>query len=410
MPNYDYTARDGVGNTLTGVLQASGRSELRRLLRETGLYLTESKVTFVPSGIGGSGGLNGLFKPKPTLQELVIATRQLAVAIRSGLPILDALVIVGSQAAKPALKDAFADIQQGVTDGQTLSLGMRRHPALFTPLVVALVEAGERSGTLDAALDLASTQLDREDVFRKRVKTASVYPKLVAAACGGTIATMLVFVIPVFSNVYKGLHAPMPAPTLLLIALSEAVMRWWWLMAAVVGALLVPIRRYLQTEEGRLRRDGLALKTPMLGTVLQKVAVARFVQTLSGTLRAGVPVLNALSISAGTAGNAVIQDAVEAAVHGVREGASIATELEKTGHFPLLATRMIAAGESTGTTDSMLEEISRFYERDIDDAMDKLTRSLEPLMTMLMGGIVLLVLLALYVPIFSLGNAFLHRK
>lgn len=410
MPNYDYIARDGVGNILTGMLQANGRSELRRLLRESGLFLTESKVTIVPSGIGGSGGLNGLLTPKPTLQELVIATRQLGIATHAGLPIIEALIIVSSQSAKPALRDAFADIQQGVTDGQTLSLGMRRHPELFTPVAVALVDAGERSGTLDAALELVSTQLDREDAFRKRVKTASVYPKLVAAACIGTIVTMLVFVVPVFANVYHGLHAKLPAPTLILIALSDTVMRWWWAMAAVGYGLFHWLRRYVQTEEGRRWRDRLALKTPILGTVLLKVAVARFVQTLSGTLRAGVPILNALTISAGTAGNAIIQDAVEAAVLGVREGASIASELEKTGHFPLLATRMIAAGESTGTTDFMLEEVSRFYERDIDEAMDKLTRSLEPLMTLLMGGIVLLVLLALYIPIFSLGNVFLQKK
>ncbi len=410
MPNYDYIARDRVGNVTNGVLQASGRSELRRLLRESDLYLTEFKVSFSPSGIGGPGGLNGLLTPKPTLQDLVIATRQLGTAMRSGLPIIEALVIVGSQSSKPALRDAFADIRQGVTDGQTLSFGMRRHPSLFNPLVVALVEAGERAGALDQALELASTQLDREDALRKRVKTASIYPKLVAAACAGTIATMLMFVVPVFSNVYKGLHASLPAPTLILIALSQAVTRWWWLIAALGYAAIQGLRRYVQTEEGRRWRDRLALKTPILGTVLQKVAIARFVQTLSGSLRAGVPVLNALSIAANTAGNAIIQDAVEAAVHGVREGAAIALELEKTGHFPLLATRMIAAGESTGTIDFMLEEINRFYERDIEEAVDKLTRSIEPVMTMLMGGIVLLVLLALYVPIFSLGNAFLHKK
>lgn len=409
MPYYDYVARDSMGNVLTGVQEATDRSELRSILRAGDLYLTRFKVASAPGG-KASFDLGGLFAPKPTLQDLVVATRQIGATVRSGLPIVEALGIVGSQSNKPPLRDAFTDIQQGVIDGQTLSVGMMRHPALFSPLVVALVEAGELSGMLDRTLDLASESLDREDTLRRRVKAATLYPKLVAAACVGTIAVMLLIIVPVFSNVYRGLHATLPLPTRLLLSLSAAVVHWWWLIALAGFAGSRLVKRYVGTDEGRRNLDRLVLKVPVLGPVMQKVAIARSVQTLAGSLRAGVPVLNALSIAAGTAGNSVVREAVESAAQGVRDGAAIAPELEKTGQFPLLATRMIAAGESTGNIDAMLEEVNRFYERDIDDAVGKLTRSIEPMMTLLMGGIVLLVLLALYMPIFSLGAAMTGKK
>lgn len=338
MQNFKYVARDRAGKASAGTIQAADEVELRRILRSNDLYLTRAR---------GSGGAvtegkprAGAFEAKPTLQDMVIATRQLGTTVRAGLPIIEALGIVGSQSNKPALRQAFADVEQGVKEGQFLSAGMRKHPKLFNRLVVSLVEAGEVAGTLDHTLEVAAEQLDREDNLRRKVKAATMYPKMVVFACMGTIAGMLLFVVPVFANVYGGLHAKLPAPTLLLIAISNLVVHLWWLAAVLIGVLTVAFKRWAATEKGQRKVDTLVLKIPVLGDLLRKIAIARFVQTLAGSMRGGVPVLASLAISANTAGNAVVREAVEAAADAVRDGAAIAPELERTGQFPVLVTRI----------------------------------------------------------------------
>lgn len=410
MPNYKYTARDRRGNMTAGSIVAADEAELRRILRTNDLYLTKFK--------GGSGGAEekkgaakpGMFEPKVTLQDMVIATRQLGTTVRAGLPLMVALSIVGSQTNKPSLKNAFKDLEQGVSDGEFLSAGMRKHPKLFNRLVISLVEAGEVTGTLEETLDVAANQLDREDHLRRKVKAAMLYPKLVVAACIATIAGMLLLVVPVFSKVYTSLHADLPGPTVMLMALSDKATHYWWLAALIGAGISYLFKKYRETPTGQRRLDILVLKIPVLGDLLRKVAIARFVQTLSGSLHGGVPILQSLQISANTAGNTVIRDSVLSAAQNIRDGATIADELEKTQQFPMMVTRMIAAGEATGNIDTMLDEINRFYDRDIEYAVDKLTRMIEPLMTALVGTIVLFVLLALYMPIFTLGNAFLGKK
>lgn len=412
MPSYKYVARDRAGKSNVGTLVAGDEAELRRLLRANDLYVVRVK---------GSGGSNekaaegnapkpGLFEPKPNLQDMVIATRQLGTTVRAGLPIVQALGIVGSQSEKPALRAAFRDIEQGVSEGQFLSVGMRKYPKLFNRLVVSLVEAGEVSGTMDHTLEVAADQLDREDTLRRKVKAAMMYPKLVVMACFGTIVGMLTLVVPTFSKVYGSLHAALPGPTVLLMSISSMTLRWWWLGVLIGAAFSMLFKRYIATEKGGRQVDQAVLRVPLLGPLLRKIAIARFVQTLAGSMRGGVPVLRSLSISAATAGNSVIREAVEGAAEGVQNGAPIAGELEKTGQFPVLVTRMIHAGETTGNLDAMLDEVNRFFDRDVEYAVDKLTRAIEPLMTMMVGSIVLLILLALYMPIFTLGNAFLGQK
>ena len=409
MPIYKYTARDRAGKANNGTLQAIDEGDLRRLLRANELYVVRVKDggdALTPDGSAKAG----LFDPKPSLQDMVIAIRQLGTTVRAGLPIVQALGVVGSQSEKPVLRAAFKDIEAGVSEGQFLSVGMRRYPKLFARVVVCLVEAGEVAGTLDHTLDVAAEQLDREDNMRRRVKSALLYPKLVVMACIGTIAGMLLLVVPTFSKVYGGLHAKLPGPTVLLMSISEATIHFWWAAVLAGGLGTFAFRKYVETPRGRRNVDRLVLKIPVLGTLMRKIAIARFVQTLSGAMRGGVPILVSLAISAGTADNAIIREAIEKAAENVQNGAPIAAELEKSGEFPLLVTRMIHAGETTGNIDAMLDEINRFFERDVEYAVDKLTRMIEPLMTVLVGSIVMLVLLALYMPIFSLGDAFLGKK
>jgi len=308
--------------------------------------------------------------------------------------------------SKPQLKSAFADIEKSVSGGESLSVGLSRYPKLFNKLIVAFVESGEATGNLAETLESCAIQLDREDNLKRKVKAATTYPKIVVAACLGTIVVMLLVVVPVFSQVYGQMHSELPAPTRLLITVSDVGVRYGWLLFLLFGAASYGYKRYGETPTGKHNLDKLSLRLPVLGPLFRKIAIARFVQTLSSGLASGVPVLQALTIAGNMAGNTVIQNAVNDATIKIREGAAIAPELEKTQQFPQMVVRMMAAGESSGSLDMMLDEINRFYERDVEYAVDKLTRMIEPIMTMLVGSIVLVILLALYMPVFNLGAAF----
>jgi type IV pilus assembly protein PilC len=408
MTRYTYVARDRSGKSAQGTIQANDEQELRRVLRSNDLYLTEIKSAAAANTEAKTG--SSIFDPKPKLQDMVIAMRQLGSMIRAGMPLIEALQVVGSQSNKPALRNAFKDLERHVSEGQFLSAGMKKYPEIFTPLVLSLVEAGEMAGTLEHTLEVAAHQLNREDEFKRKVSAATLYPKLVLLACAGTIAAMLVLVVPTFAEVYKSLKADLPAPTKLLMALSDVVLKGWWIVLLIGLALAYAYKRYCATPGGRRRVDIITLKIPVLGPLMRKIAIARFVQTLAGALSGGVPILQSLTISGATAGNTVIVEAVNTATLAVRDGSQMATELDRTQQFPMMVTRMIAAGEATGNVDAMLTEINEFYERDIEYSVDKFARMIEPAMTVVVGLIVCLILLALYMPIFSLGKAFQGAK
>jgi len=403
MPKYKYVARDRAGKSTSGQVQAADENELRTVLRANGLFLTQIRGS--EGQVGGTPASGGLFAKKPSLQDMVIATRQLATMMRAGMPMMETLNLVGSQMTKPVLKAAFQDIEKGVSGGESLSSGMSRYPKLFSKLIVAFVESGEATGNLSETLEAAAIQLDREDNLKRKVKAATTYPKIVVFVCLGTITVMLLVVVPVFSQVYGQLHSELPGPTKFLIWISDAGLRYGWILLILIGIGTWGFKRYADTVGGKRALDRIALSLPVLGVVFRKIAIARFVQTLSSALGSGVPVLHALSISANMAGNVMIRDAVVDATVKIREGSAIAGELEKTGQFPQMVTRMMAAGESSGSLDMMLDEINRFYDRDVEYAVDKLTRMIEPAMTIVVGGIVLMILLALYMPVFNLGKA-----
>lgn len=406
MAQFKYIARDRQGKEVSGIAYAVDQADLRKTLRNNELFLTEVK--------GGAGGATAQAPTgtharegsgRITREDMVIAIRQLATMTRAGLPIMNVLDTIAAQTTKTRFRIVLKEIEDLVTEGRTLSSSMRQYPHIFSPLLCALVEAGERTGTLAETLEVAAHHLEREMVLAAKVKTATLYPKLVVGACFGVIALMMTLVVPTFASVYRSFHAALPTPTLVLMAISDAFVRYWWLVAALILAMWLLYRWYSNTPEGKKHLDSIALRTPFLGPLARKVAIARLVQTLSGALRGGVPVLSALAISAPTAGNVVIRDAVIDCAQSVREGSPMAFELERTGQFPIMVTRMVKAGETAGNLDEMLTEVSRFYERDVEFAVDRLARLIEPVMTLLIGGIVLFVLIGLYSPVFSLGRA-----
>jgi len=401
MPNYDYTARDGAGNTITGTIQAENDFHLRDQLRSSQIYL----VSFIKQADSSErsrdrGLVFGVRKVK--LGDMVVFSRQLTTLIEAGLPIVEALGILSAQTENVMLAEAISELRLQVLSGATLSQAMRSNPKVFNDLFISLVEAGEAGGVLEQTLEVAAVQFDKEATLREQVKTAMAYPKIVVVACVGVVAFMLAFIVPAFAKVYAGFHAKLPAMTLLLMTVSNIVVHWWWAVLIVGVALFFGYRRFSHTTGGRRTIDQATLRIPILGKVLRKIAVARFVQTWAGATRGGINILSALAISANTSGNVIIRDAVFEVARKVQEGSPTAPALDQTGQFPPMVTRMIAAGERSGNLDHMLDEIARFYQRDIDYSVQRMTRLMEPMMTVIVGGVVLFVLLGLYMPIFTL--------
>lgn len=401
MPNFHYKARDMQGKMTTGVVFADSEAALRDYLRDSRLFLVQFRRT-VDSGEKQRQGFNRAKKVK--LGDLVVAMRQLATLVRAGLPIVETLATLRAQVENQTLSAALAEIQSDVMSGSTLNEAMAKHPKIFSNLCISLVAAGEAGGLLDQTLDIMADQLDKEQLIQQQIKSAMAYPKLVVLACFGVVAFMLVFIVPVFAKVYDQFHAELPSVTTMLVGLSNFVTKSWWLAILLVVGIIRAFKALRQTPQGTRAFDAFALKAPLFGPIMRKLAIARFAQTFAGSTRSGIPILNALAICADTAGNVIIHDAVMRVASQVSEGAPLAPALDDTKQFPPMVTRMIAAGEKSGNLDEMLEEITKFYSRDVDFAVQKMTKLIEPLMTIVVGFIVLFVLMALYMPVFNLSH------
>jgi len=401
MPNFTYKARDMAGNLTSGVTFAETEAALRDQLRDSRLYLVQYRKT-ADAGEKGRRGLGRAKKVK--LTDLVVMCRQLATLVRAGLPIIETLATLRAQVEHKTLSEALGQIQADVMSGSPLAAAMAKHPTVFNKLCVALVAAGEAGGLLDKTLDIMADMLDKEATIQQQVKAAMAYPKLVVVACIGVIIFMLVFIVPVFGKVYTQFNAQLPPVTQLLVVMSDFFTKYWWMAIALAFGLRKAFQAFRKTKTGTRWFDTIALKVPILGDVMRKISIQRFAQTFAGSTRSGIPILNALAICADTSGNVIIHEAVMKVATQVSEGAPLAPSLDETGQFPPMVTRMIAAGEKSGNLDEMLDEIATFYGRDVDYAITKMTKLIEPLMTMLVGGIVLFVLMALYMPVFNLGQ------
>jgi type IV pilus assembly protein PilC len=402
MPNYTYKARDLSGNMTTGVVFADSEQALRAVLRDSRLYLVHFKKSAEAAGAQATPMFGRSKKVK--INDMVTMSRQFATLVRAGLPIIETLATLRAQVENATLATALAEIQSDVMSGSTLHEAMGKHPKIFNNLCVSLVAAGEAGGLLDKTLDIMADMLDKEALIQAQIRAAMAYPKMVVAACIGVIAFMLTFIVPVFAKVYDQFHAELPAITLLLVAMSHFVTNFWWLAIILIWGIMKAFKAARSTPVGTRYFDTWALKIPMIGPVMRKIAIGRFAQTFAGATKSGIPILNALAICADTAGNVVLHDAVMRVATQVSEGAPLAPSLEETGQFPPLVTRMMAAGEKSGNLDEMLDEIATFYGRDVDFAVQKMTKLIEPLMTVVVGGIVLFVLMALYMPVFNLSK------
>ena len=399
MPMFEYTARNtSNGQIQKGQLDVASQADVSNYLRKNRLMLVS--VREAPKQIKFS--MPGAQRIKT--RDIVIFTRQFATMINAGLPLVQSLTILAQQTENKALAEVTRAVVYDVESGNTLADAFSKHPRAFSDLYVNMVAAGEAGGILDTILLRLATFLEKNDALMRKVKGAMVYPGVIMSVAAIAIAILLVFVIPVFQTMFSSVNMELPLPTRVVIMLSDLLIGYWWAMLLAIGAVFFAIRRYYGTLSGRKTIDSLLLKSPVLGDMLRKSAVSRFTRTLGTLISSGVSILEGLEITAKTAGNMVIHDAVMASRHSIAGGETIAAPLEKSKVFPPMVISMIAVGEQTGGLDEMLTKIADFYDEEVDVAVGALLSLMEPMMIVVLGVVVGGVVVAMYLPIFDMMN------
>jgi type IV pilus assembly protein PilC len=339
-------------------------------------------------------------------RDLAIFTRQFATMINAGLPLVQCLDILSKQTEREAFRKIIAQTMRDVEAGTTLAeaMGKKENQGVFDELFVNMVEAGEAGGILDEILQRLATFIEKAEALKRKIQGAMVYPAVVMSVAVLATAFMLIFIIPTFARMFTGFGAELPLPTKIVMGLSSFLRSFWWVIVGLAVGTAFAIKRYYDTERGRVQLDTLLLRIPVLGEVLRKGSVARFTRTLGTLISSGVPILTGLEITARTAGNRVIQDAIMAARASIREGETISAPLRQSNVFPPMVVQMISVGEETGALDDMLTRIADFYDSEVDTAVDSLTSLIEPIMIVFMGGIVGGMVIAMYLPMFKLIN------
>lgn len=396
MPVWNYTARTLTGELQSGSIDLPTHDDVVNHLRKNRMIVV--KVQQAPKEIKLSFG-KGI-----STRDIVIFTRQFATMINSGLPLVQALDILAEQSENPALKEVTKQVVYDVESGHTLADALRKHPKAFTELYVNMVAAGEAGGILDTILLRLATFMEKNDALVRKVKGAMIYPGVIFSVAGMAIVILLVFVIPVFQDMFAGIGQQLPLPTRVVIGASNLLKGFWWAIGGGLAALFFGIRKYYSTPQGKLNLDKLMLQAPVLGDLIRKSAVSRFTRTLGTLIASGVSILDGLEITAKTAGNRVIHDAVMESRSSIAGGETIAAPLQKSKVFPPMVISMIAVGEQTGGLDEMLTKIADFYDEEVDAAVEALLSLMEPVMIVVLGVVVGGMIIAMYLPIFNMIN------
>ncbi len=397
MPMYEYTARNATGQIQKGQLEAQNPEEVNAHLRKNRMMLVS--VRQAPKGISFGG------KARIKTRDTVVFTRQFATMINAGLPLVQSLTILAQQTENKSLKDVTKAVVYDVESGNTLADAFSKHPKAFSDLYVNMVAAGEAGGILDTILLRLATFLEKSDALIRKVKSAMIYPGVIFTVAAAAVAILLIFVIPTFQSMFASVGMDLPLPTRIVIGASQLLINYWWAMLAAIGLTIFAFVRYRATDSGRRNVDSLMLKLPVLGDLLRKSAVSRFTRTLGTLISSGVSILDGLEITAKTAGNRVVHDAVMQSRASIAGGDTIAAPLEKSKVFPPMVLSMIAVGEQTGGMDEMLSKIADFYDEEVDVAVGALLSLMEPVMIVVLGVIVGGMVVAMYLPIFDMMNA-----
>ena len=399
MATYAYTGRARGGQTVNGEFMADTVDAAVSALRREQILVTQ--ITPVKEKTA-SKGEKRVREKSVSAKDLAVFTRQFSVMIGAGLPLVQCLEILGTQAEDKNFGGVILATRADVEAGASLADAMKKHPKAFDSLFTNMIAAGEAGGILDAILKRLATYIEKNVKLKSQVKSAMVYPTAVIVIATVVVAAILWKVIPTFATLFAGLGADLPLPTRIVIAMSNFLVSWMPLIIVVVVASIFAIRAYYKTDNGRHVLDRLLLGLPVLGLLLRKIAVARFCRTLSTLLSSGVSILEALDITAKTAGNAIVEDAINTTRKSIERGETVAGPLRQTAVFPPMVVQMIGVGEATGALDTMLSKIADFYEEEVDVAVAGLLTLLEPIMIALLGGVVGGIVIAMYLPIFSL--------
>jgi type IV pilus assembly protein PilC len=398
MSRFVWKGRAAGGQLQTGELVADSLEAAVAQLRRQRITTTQVRPKRKRRGFGLKR------RQRISGHDLAVFTRQFSTMINSGLPLVQCLEILSKQTENAALREVILDVMARVEAGASLSEALARRPEAFDALYVNMVDAGEAGGILDNILMRLATYIEKAVALRRKVKGAMTYPIVVGVVAVSAALFMLLFIIPVFAKVFADFGGQLPLPTRIVVGLSDLLKTTWWaLLAAGVGCAFA-VRRYYRTESGRRVIDAGLLRAPIIGDVLRKTAIARFTRTLGTMIASGVPILAGLEVTAKTAGNKLIEEAVMAARSGIREGETISAPLEKSAVFPPMVVQMIAVGEETGALDTMLERIANFYDEEVNSAVESLTSIIEPVMIVVMGVMVGGMVVAMYLPMFKLVN------
>ena len=405
MSTFNFRAVDLAGVPSRGELEASSKAQVSEQLRQRGLIVLDV------SERREALKLESVFQrfKSVNMRNLSVFSRQFATLIASGMPMLRSLYTLEDQTEDEMLKPAIASLRADVEAGSSLHAAMTRQPGVFDPLYRSMVEAGEGSGRLEQALDRVAAQLEKLDALRRQVKSAMMYPAIVFSVAIVVMVAIVAFVVPVFVGIFEeisqenGESSELPTMTKITVGISDAVTGSWYILIPVIAALAYVFVRWKKTEKGRVAWDRFKLRIPMkIGDVVQKVALARWSRTFSGTVSSGVPILQAIQISGQTAGNAVIQQAMDNVYDSVKKGGSIAKPLEEAAVFPPMVSHMVAVGEESGQLEQMLEKIADFYDAEVDAKIKALTSLIEPIMIVVVGAVVGFIVISMYLPIFSI--------
>ena len=397
MPAYAWKGKNRMGEIQEGVLVSDSRDAAASTLKRNGIEVMNIRI------MAAEGGKSfGKVPPK----ELAIFTRQFSVMIDAGLPLVQCLEILGAQQEHKGFQRIIESVRDDVEKGSTLQTALSKHPKAFNDLFVNMVGAGESGGILDVILQRLSGYIEKSVKLTAKVKSAMTYPIAVISIAVIVVVVIMVKVIPVFSAMYSGMGSKLPYPTIVCIAISDTLINYWWLLLIALAIIYVGIKQYYQTPTGKLQLDTVMLHIPVLGPVLRKVAVARFCRTLGTLISSGVPILEGMDITAKTAGNVVIQNAILKSKDAVEQGRNISTPLAETKVFPPMVVQMVGVGEATGALDAMLAKVADFYEDEVDNAVASMTSLMEPIMIAVLGLIVGFIVVAMYMPIFGMAAAF----
>ena len=390
---FEWAGKDRQGKELRGEMRAAGEAQVQAALRRQGIFMTRLKKRHMRAG--------KKIKPK----DIALFTRQMATMMKAGVPLLQSFDIVGRGNPKPAVTKLLNDIRQDVETGTSLSSAFRKHPLYFNDLYCNLIEAGEAAGILEALMDRLATYMEKTEAIKSKIKSALMYPISVVIVAFVVVTVIMIFVIPAFKEVFSSFGADLPAPTLLVMAISAFFVSYWWLIFGVMGGgFYFFMQAWKRSPKMQRVMDRFLLKLPVFGVLIDKSCVARWTRTLSTMFAAGVPLVEALESVGGASGNSVYREATEKIQHDVSTGTSLTNAMSDANVFPSMVLQMCAIGEESGSIDHMLGKAADFYEAEVDEMVAGLSSLMEPIIIVFLGGLIGGIVVSMYLPIFKLGQ------